>query len=120
MCTNQNQLIKTIISNIHNKRINETSYLGLQALRIKSKFSNSNTKIGAPLGGMDADKNERQMARHSSRPENGRFIGLSSSALRSVALRRPSFASAEGISQSVVPRRDVTGCIVERRVQKYN
>jgi hypothetical protein len=58
MCTNQNQLIKTIIRNIRNKQINETSYLGFQAIQIKSKFSNSNTKIGAPLGGMDADRNE--------------------------------------------------------------
>jgi hypothetical protein len=58
MCTNQNQLIKTIIRNIRNKQINETSYLGFQAIQIKSIFSNSNMKIGAPLGDMDADRNE--------------------------------------------------------------
>jgi hypothetical protein len=58
MCTNQNQLIKTILSNIRNKRVNETPYLGLKAIQIKSKFSNSNTEIGASLGCMEADGNE--------------------------------------------------------------
>ena len=44
--------------NIRNKRISETSYLGLQYIHMKSKFSNSNTKIGAPLDGTDEDGNE--------------------------------------------------------------
>jgi hypothetical protein len=55
MCTNQNLLIKT---NICNKRISETPYLLLQAIRINSKFSNSNIKIEAPLDGMDEEGNK--------------------------------------------------------------
>jgi hypothetical protein len=59
MCTKQKQLIKTILSNIRNKQISETPYLGLQTIRIKSKLENSNMKIGTPPDGMDADGNER-------------------------------------------------------------
>jgi hypothetical protein len=47
-----------ILYNICNKRINETQYLSLQGIRMKSKFSNLNMKIVAALNGMDEEENE--------------------------------------------------------------